>query len=363
MPEQMAFRKVTGEPVTHEVSYGAEGPAGDYLRGRIVRFDDGIELLEHRPVNGPQRREAYERLDNEILAGRQLHELADWSYPTQVAKLYGDEPNSADPFALFEPYQGSPLRDVGLYMGDHEFDAFLTGLLTGLCWIAAAGIAHQMISQDTVLWDSERGVLITDFSRSTIFGVRRTTLDGYDGWVPKELRQGRCAGTVGPRDDIWAAGQLIYFVGNQGEEPQDRSQLADLDAMFNGLFDPIFGPVENRPTARELLEDGLGRRVNVPSEARRSERLKAGRESFLEVRTRKHAGAVTPPDFNADLDWMGVPADRPAAPANGDHPDAVGTAAADGASVCPPAGTDGDAADTTAGAGGTTRFKRRRGAS
>lgn len=363
MPESLTFRRFDGETVTHDVvSYRDKAPAGNNLLGRVVRLDNELELHQHRPVSGRQRPEGYERLDNEILVGRQLHELADGNYPTHVAKLYGDEANSADPFALFEPYLGNPLRDVGAYISDFaEFDLFLTSFLTGLCWIAAAGIAHRMIGPDTVFWDPDRGVQITDFSRSTIFGTPRTELKGYDGWVPPEMRQDSCTGTVGPRDDIWAAGKLIFFVSNQGQDPKDRQGLADLDAMFNGMFNRVPDPVDKRPTARELLIDGLRKRVNVPSEARRSDRLKDGRASFLEVRERKRHGVATPSDFNADLDWIGGPADRPAVPVNGDHPAAAGPASADGASAYPPAHIDDDPAETTTRAGGTSRFRRRRG--
>lgn len=322
MPERLAFRRVTGEEETREVSsYGDTVAAGGYLRGRVVRFDDGLELRQHRPVSGPARYTGYERLDNEILAGRRLSEVADWNYPVQLARLYGDEATSAEPFTLFESYSGLPLRYAGPYMGDDEFEAFAVSLLTGLGWIAAAGLAHQMISPDTVLWEPSQGsVLITDFSCSTLFGLPRTARTGVAGWVPPELRPGRCFGTVGPRDDVWAAGRLIFFVRNQGEELSDRGQLTDLDRMFSGLFDPVFGPPDRRPTATELLAVGLRRPASVPSAAERGHRLSAGRQRFLDVRARKHPGVTTPPDFDADLDWAGAPVGQPSTQANGDRP-------------------------------------------
>ena len=40
-----------------------------------------------------------------------MYEVADWSgIPPELARLYGDEAASADPYALFEPYRGEPLR-------------------------------------------------------------------------------------------------------------------------------------------------------------------------------------------------------------------------------------------------------------
>src|SRR6266487_1264268 len=189
MADKLQFRRVTGEQVEAEASVDdAESAAGEYLMSRTVRIEGGPQLLQHRPATGSQRREGYERLDNEILAGRRIYMAADWSgYPPEVAELYGDEATTDDSYALFEPYRGQPLREVGALIIDDEFDAFLVSLLTGMCWIAAAGIAHRAISPDTVLWDSRRRCAqITDFSRSTIFGVPRTPVTGSAGWIARE---------------------------------------------------------------------------------------------------------------------------------------------------------------------------------
>ena len=154
-----------------------------------------------------------------------------------MVRLYGDESTSADPYALFEPYRGEPLREVGANLFDDEFDKFLIGLLTGLCWLAGAGIAHRAISPDTVWWDGE-SVLITDFSRSAPFGTARTPLAGSPAWIARESRPDTCYGIVGPTDDVWAAVRLIYFVRSRGQDLEDFGQLAEigLAQMFNGLL-------------------------------------------------------------------------------------------------------------------------------
>jgi hypothetical protein len=137
----------------------------------------------------------------------------------------------------------------------------------------------------------------------------RTPVTGSPAWVPKEQRPGTAYGTVGPRDDIWAVGKLIFFVRNQGEDLVGRGQLADsgLDELFNGMFDRVLGPPEGRPTAWDLLEDGLGRHRHVPPPANGSA-LRAGRARFLTARQRNHPGVPEPPEFNEDLDWTGDPA-------------------------------------------------------
>jgi serine/threonine protein kinase len=372
MVGKLQFRRVTGEQVEAEAQVDdTEFPAGEFLMARKVWLEDGPELRQHRPASGSQRRDGYDRLDNEILAGRRLFEVAPWGgYPPEVARLYGDEATSADPYALFEPYRGQPLREVGTFIIDDEFDAFQVSLLTGLCWLAAAGIAHRAINLDTVLWDSQRRrVQITDFSRSTVFGVPRTPVTGSPDWVPKEQRPGTFYGTVGPRDDIWAAGRLIFFVRNQGEDLTDRGQLTDsgLDGLFHGMFDPVLGPPEARPTAWDLLEDGLKRRNPVPRAARGSARLIAGREHFLEARQRKHPGAPEPPEFNEDIDWTGDPGGTRPPPGNEGLSGAAGTPA-DAMSANATGSADDTPAEAAAraddGTGETTRsrqFRWRRG--
>jgi hypothetical protein len=353
----LQFRLITGEQVEIEAWVDdTEFPAGEFLRARKVRLDNGTELRQHRPVSGSQRPVGYDRLDNEILAGRRLNEVSevyDWgSYPPELARLYGDEAASADPYTLFHAYVGQPLRDVVRQIIDDEFDAFLVGLLNGLCWLGTAGIAHRAVSPDTVLWDSKRRqVQITDFSRSTAFGVPRTPVTGVPGWVPKEQRPRTCYGVVGPRDDVWAACRLIFFVRHQGEDLVNRSQIDDsgLDGMFNGLFGAVFAPPEARPTAWNLLEDGLKRRNPVPPLAEGSAGLIAGRARFMEVRQRMHPGAPVPPGFNEDIDWMGNPgAARPPTAGNAGPPAAASATPEEATSGRTPGRAGGKRAESTA---------------
>lgn len=311
MADMLRFRRVDGErePVTARVD-DVEFPAGEFLMSRTVWLEDGTvpngrELRQHRPVGGDRRSEGYARLDNEILAGRRLYQIAAWSgYPREASRLYGDESSSADPYALFEPYRGEPLREVGANLFDTEFDTFVIGLLTGLCWLAGAGIAHRAISPDTVRWD-DRSVQITDLSRSALFGTARTPVGGAETWIPRESRPETCYGSVGPTDDVWAAVRLIYWVRSRGEDLKDLGKLAEggLAQMFNGLLGLVFGPPESRPTARGLLEDGLRRPELVPGLESGGKRLIKGRESFLRARELKHPAVQVPADFWDDLAW------------------------------------------------------------
>ncbi len=311
MADVLRFRRVDGEeePVTARVD-DVEDPVGEFLLSRTVWLEDGTapdgrELRQHRPVGGDRRQAAYTRLDNEILAGRRLRQLAEWgSYPRELTRLYGDESASAEPYALFDPDRGQPLREVGANLFDSEFDVFVTGLLTGLSWLAAAGLAHRAISPDTVRWD-DRSVQIVDLSQSALFGTVRTPMGGTHAWIPRESRPGACYGAVGPTDDVWAAVRLIYWVRSRGEDLEDLGELAEsgLAQMFNGLLGQVFGPPEGRPTAADLIEYGLRRPHLVPHLPEGGKRLIQGRASFLAARDRKHPAAPVPADFWDDLAW------------------------------------------------------------
>jgi serine/threonine protein kinase len=314
MADVLRFRRAFGgehEEIPARVD-DVEFPAGEFLTARTVWLEDGtsngLELIQHRPVSGDRRQQGYLRLDNEILAGRRLNAVASWSgYPVEVARLYGEESASADPFALFELDHGDPLREVGEYLLNDAFDQFVVGLLTGLCWLAGAGIAHRAISPDTVLWDSDHGkVRIADFSRSAPFGSVRTPLAGSWAWVPRESRPETCYGTVGPTDDVWAAARLIYFVRSRGKDLEDLGKLGEhgVSQMFNGLLEKVFGPPEDRPTAPDLVEHGLRRHHILPGlQDDGGKRLVQGRMRFLNARARVHPDAPVPLDFWDDVIW------------------------------------------------------------
>jgi serine/threonine protein kinase len=331
MADTLRFRKFTGEKLEIAARVDdLEASAGEFLTTRAVwladgtadGLADGLELRQHRPVPGDHRAVGYARLDSEILAGRLLHQVAAGrQYPPELARLYGDEATSAEPYALFDPYRGESLRDVGGYLSA-DFDQFAAGLLSGLCWLAGAGIAHRSISPDTVLWDSFAGqVQITDFSRSAPFGIARTPLRGAEAWISPESRPDSCSGIVGPTDDVWGAVRLLYYVRSNGSPLTHRGQLADfgLAETFSGMLDKVIGPPEGRPTARDLIVDGLRRRYLLPGVVDSRKPLITGREKFLNARARKYRDGqrpAVPEAFWDDVVWP--PAHREAAGRQGD---------------------------------------------
>jgi hypothetical protein len=98
---------------------------------------------------------------------------------------------------------------------------------------------------------------------------------------------------VSERDDIWAAGHLLFLV-TTGKRLTHSSQLAaspDLDSLLRG----VFGPPDHRPTALDLLsrllyQDPVPRGIGADP-------LHAGRDRFFAIRAQKHPGAA-PPGFS-----------------------------------------------------------------
>jgi hypothetical protein len=291
--EELTFRHHSGTMVhALATSEEPENGAGELLTARGIRLADGTRLRQVRVADGPQRSDGYGRLDNEILAGRRLHTVAEpGPYPASVSFLHGDEAESATPYVLLRPYRGKPLSVVAGQMLEAEQQAFELSLLTGLCWLAAAGIAHRGLSPSTVRWDHQEYAQITDFSRCTVFGAPRS-VTGWPGEADGQLGSGKNAsGLVTGRDDMYAAGSLIYYVRSQGDTgPRSPGRLAELGLA---ALEPAFGPPEHRPTASELLASRLGTGSPVP---RRTDLLKDGHSRFEFWREKKGPGREFPAD-------------------------------------------------------------------
>lgn len=267
-------------------------PVANGLAARLLKLEtdgESREVLQIRPVPyGPGGlATGYELLDNEILAGRRLHraqEAASTGYPLEVARLIGHDADAAQPYALLEPYRGGPIgKEAGnLLVSDHH--PFQVSLLTGVRWLGAAGIAHRGLDPNTVRWDGRR-VQITGFAHATVIGAPRTVV-GVRPWCAPEQRPGRAEGDVTERDDLWAAGRLIFYIvtGTELTDPRQLTDAPELDALLNG----VFGPPDNRPTALDLLTRLGMLKDPVPHRPGRSARFEQGREEFRQVRWRKH---------------------------------------------------------------------------
>ncbi|MGP4024036.1 protein kinase domain-containing protein [Actinomadura sp. 3N407] len=248
------------------------------------------------------------QLDGEILAGLRLARLCDGRpYPRTVSRLVGYDADVAEPFALLEPLRGIEVESLAGTLPTEQRRRFQVGLLRAVRLLNAAGVAHRGIGPGTVRWDGD-DVQITDFSQAALIGAPRTVA-GTMPWQAPEQRPetppGWRRGDVGPNDDIWAAGRLIFYVLT-GEELDDRAKLADRPELETLLADVIERP-ERRPDAQTLLRR-LGEADPPPRPLATDPSFARGRAEFFAQRQRKHPHTARSPEPEAPVTR---PAERP----------------------------------------------------
>ena len=291
--EKLRYTGLHGEPAEEEASVESDlapDPDGRPLRTRELKLGGGRRARQIMAMADDAV--GYEMIDNEILAGLHLSRLAgSGSYPGEVGRLIGYHADGVEPFALVEPYRGVPVTEIAGRLLTADRRRFQVSVLTGLRWLQAAGIAHRGIGPATVRWDEQtRTAQITDFALATIIGAPRQAL-GATPWAAPEQRPGRASGEVGDRDDIWAAGRLIFYVVT-GEEPADRDAIL-AEPELAQLLAGVFGPPEQRPSGRDMLVGRLNARDPVPPRPVEDPALARGRAEFWEYHNRRH-GTATP---------------------------------------------------------------------
>ncbi|TDC67154.1 hypothetical protein E1200_15530 [Actinomadura sp. GC306] len=319
---RLRYYDVHGVPTEAKAVEG-DGPEPSLLppleadRLRLELPDRTVVVRRVRPVDrGPGGFAAGCRLlDGEILAGLRLARLSEGRpYPDTVSRLIGYDSDVAEPFALLEPLRGTEIEPLAGKLPTEQRRRFQAGLLRAVRLLNAAGIAHRGLDPRTVRWDGAN-VQITDFSQAALIGSPRT-VTGAPPWQAPEQRPetppGWHRGDVGPTDDIWAAGRLIFYVLT-GEELDDRAKLADRPDLEVLLADVIGSP-ERRPDAQRLLHR-LGEADPPPRPLAADPAFGRGRAEFFAQRRRKHPQTAPPAEPAAERPAEGktAPAAEPVA--------------------------------------------------
>jgi hypothetical protein len=303
----ISYHAVSGEQVhTQATVSGIADHLPVSLLARSIELADGTPARQLL-VDEAQLPAGYQCLDNEILAGTWLYQLTkSRRYPDQVSRLIGYAADGAEPFALVREYDGEPAAAAARHLTPEEQRLFQVSLLTGLRWLAEAGIAHCAIGADTVRWDGDR-VLITDFSQATVFGVSRDA-------PGRQIRQGYGlrTGPVTDRDDVWAAILLCYYI-SEGQDFSGPDQLANWSAGGDLAAELMAGP-EGCQSAHEILTTRLGAADPVPRRTGPDPALARGIEEFFRVRKAKH------PMAPSAVPWAPQPRAAAPDPPVPDHP-------------------------------------------
>lgn len=195
-------------------------------------------------------------LDNEIRIGIQLVRVfgEGHCYPAELSRLIGYDIDADQPFVLLEPYRGEPADRVVRRLRLDQEHSFEAGLMRAIALLEIAGVVHGRISPANTWWDSQEEVIcLTDFGQASLSGEpRRGT--GEAPWSSPEQMAG--SGVADPRDDVWSAGQVIYYVvtgrhaRGAGQPPDPSPRGAALQALLGGTF---AATAAARPHGAELL--------------------------------------------------------------------------------------------------------------
>jgi hypothetical protein len=283
------YRDVTGTLQTTGLRTGNPVPVtGGLLPARYVTRSDGATLVQKWVPEelGRLRPDAYDRLDAEIRACAVLGQrYGGPRYPGELPLLVGYNVDVAEPFVLLEPYVGDPVPERRM-----EWDVlreFAAGLLRALEHTAEAGVVHGAIGPKTVRWNGT-SVQLVDFERAQALEERRRPGGSSPERSPEQIGG---LGTVDPRDDVWAAGLLIWQLSLG-----PNTDGVQAPAKVQTLLDRVFAPMAvDRPTASEVLMR-VGRNRFDSMGVSPDDLLAPGRSAFDEALARKRGDAVHQPD-------------------------------------------------------------------
>jgi serine/threonine protein kinase len=171
-----------------------------------------------------------------------------------------------------------------------EYDVlreFAAGLLQALQHTAEAGVVHGAIGPSTVRWNGT-SVQLVDFERAQALGERRRPGGSGPERSPEQV-QGQ--GTVDARDDVWAAGLLIWQLSLG-----PNTEGVQAPAKVQTLLDRVFAPTAvDRPSAREVLMRVDRNRLDLMGSSP-DDLLAPGRSAFDEALARKRGDAIHQPE-------------------------------------------------------------------
>jgi serine/threonine protein kinase len=234
-------------------------PERPALLTRTVTLGDSWTVLQHRlPLSALGDPNAYALLEREVGVAMALeNRYGPQRYGEVFARMVGFDLDAPEPFILYRITAGGPIGACRAALGVDEQHAVITQLTLAVRLLEHSGIAHRAIGPDTVSWDGKH-VRLAEAYATLRTGEPRGAF-GTAPWASPEQREG--TGTADARDDLWAVGQLVYFLLS-GRADQGLGPPADLDS-FRQLAALAHGGVFAPTAAARPTPAGLMRLLNV----------------------------------------------------------------------------------------------------
>ncbi len=161
---------------------------------------------------------------------RQEYEYGSRLKSNYVVKSYDFDVYKGNPFLVMDVCPNGSLRDyIERDLNAEELDRVAHGILLGLNDLHSEGIIHRDIKPENVLFDRQNRPRLADFGISASIKKRHTIANflGHAKEVfatgcyspPEQIDAKRAMKVMGPTNDIYAFGAMMYEVITYGELP------------------------------------------------------------------------------------------------------------------------------------------------
>lgn len=237
----------------YEVHFDGPQIVRDGVRLRFGRNLRDEPVVQKIAVGGVPTEQLLAR---EARRGRGLYAAASKSYPRQLGRFIGDNPEAERPYTLFTCY-GRTLSEIIAAEGALPFPPealrrAVADLLAALAFLHTDRLVHGRLGLDTLRWDGE-ALQLGDFGHCVLEGEERVAPGPNPPWdAPRPAQERRALRA----DDVYAAGLVVFLLGT-GEGLTDaqglpesaagmRARLALQDAVIRNLLSD-----RDRRTGRE----------------------------------------------------------------------------------------------------------------